>query len=74
LIIFDVFWTQKLKFYQYVTLFQKKFFGIYLPIFFKNIEIFVKNMEVFENLSRDFGADLLFSVRAMGQIYFQCEE
>jgi len=35
---------------------------------------FVKNMEIFENSLRDFGADLLFSVRAMGQIYFQCEE
>ena len=63
------FWTQKLNFYQYLTLFLKKIlnFGIYLPIF-------VKNMEIFENLSRDFGADLLFSVRAMGQIYFQFEE
>ena len=32
------------------------------------------NMEIFENSSRNFGADLLFSVRAMGQIYFQFEE
>ena len=44
-----------------------KNFGIYLPIF-------VKNMEIFENSTRDFGADLLFSVHAMGQIYFQFEE
>ena len=36
--------------------------------------IFVKNMEIFENSLRDFGADLLFSVRAMGQIYFQFVE
>ena len=35
---------------------------------------FVKNMEIFENSLRDFGADLLFSVREMGQIYFQFEE
>ena len=28
----------------------------------------------YENSSHDFGADLLFSVRAMGQIYFQFEE
>ena len=31
-------------------------------------------MEIFENSSRDFGADLLFSGCAMGQIYFQFEE
>jgi len=31
-------------------------------------------MEIFENSLRDSGADLLFSVRAMGQIYFQFEE
>ena len=42
-------------------------FGIYLPIF-------VKNMVIFENSTRDFGADLLFSVCAMGQIYFQFVE
>ena len=41
----------------------------------KNIKnLFFKNMEIFENSSHDFGADLLFSVRAMGQIYFQFEE
>ena len=51
------------------NIFKKKFlkFGIYLPIF-------VKNMVIFENSMRDFGADLLFSVRAMGQIYFQFVE
>jgi len=31
-------------------------------------------MVIFENSSRDFGADLLFSVHAMVQIYFQFEE
>ena len=58
LIIFYVFWTQKLKFLN---------FGIYLPIF-------VKNMVIFENSMHNFGADLSFSVRAMGQIYFQFVE
>ena len=42
-------------------------FVIYLPNF-------VKDLEIFENSSHDFGADLLFSVCAMGQIYFQFEE
>ena len=36
--------------------------------------IFVKNMVIFENSTRNFGADLLFSLRAMGQIYFQFVE
>ena len=44
LIIFDVFWTQKLKFYQYLTLFWQKLsnFAIYLPIFVKKYVNFLK--------------------------------
>jgi len=38
-----------------------------------DLPLFVNDLVIFENLMRNFGADLLFLVSATGQIYFQIE-
>ena len=68
LIIFNVFWTQKLKFYQYLTFFQNKFlkFGIYLPIFVKKYGNFWKFNAQF------WGRFIIFSPRNGADLFSIC--